>query len=1757
MQSIETKGQLKVAAAQRPEHGKYWRSLLAEPVEKSLFHPDRVKPSGSLNQRYVHTLDADVRQRLHKLSGGKTATRQVVMLAALAELLRRYTGSDTACIGQPLQPEQTKLSDYLALRIQAPAHANFKQLLGAARDAMLAGLEFCDYPLTVLADEFGLEAEKGGNPFFDVALEALEAADDSVSSQFQCRVLISHFVGAEQGELTISYDDGLFDADSIQRIAEHFETLLLELSSAPDAEVTAASITTPADEALLQQVNATEREYRRDVRLETVFAEQVAQTPDAAAVVCGQDQLTYAQLNDAVNSLAAQLRAAGVAEDQLVAVAAERSTQVIVAILAILRAGGAYLPIDPGYPANRIQYVLENSGASVILTHRHLLQLDTSGYTVIDIDEKALGAEGVAASATVGGAENLAYAIYTSGSTGKPKGVLIEHHSVINRIAWMQNAYPLTAEDVILQKTPISFDVSVWELFWWFFTGSRVCMLEPGGEREPEKIVAAIEANKVTTMHFVPSMLNAFLDYVESTQAVSRLQSLRKVFTSGEALTLHQAERFKKLLHAANGTRLINLYGPTEATVDVTHLDCTAKATLDKVTIGSPIDNTQIHIVDKQLRRLPIGVPGELCIAGVGLARGYHALPEMTADRFVTNPENASERWYRTGDLARWLGNGEIEYLGRLDHQVKVRGFRIELQEIDAVLRSHPAVRDAVTLVHRAAGLDKLVAYVTVSGEPEQETLRQHVAGQVPAYMVPDMVIVLEQMPLSPNGKLDRKALPSPVSYLQTAEYTAPRNRTEEILADIWREVLQLPRVGVHDNFFAIGGNSIHFVTVLAKARKFDLEFTFQQLFANPTIATLAQAMEEEKGELQQHRFDAFELLGEQDRQRLPQGVDDAYPLSMLQAGLIFQNELTFGTAQYHDIISYIIESPINLEVFKLAADILVKRNPIFRTSYHLDGFDEYIQMVHTDVEAPLYCHDLRGMSEEEQEQWHQNWLAEEKAYRFEWNQPGLVRLHVHVLRDNMYRYVLSQHNSALDGWSITLVHTQLFRIYNRLLQGGTFDEPLVDNHIRNYIGLEAQSLRSVSDRAFWENMLDGATYTRLPKLDAAQPVSELSVLFHEVDISKQLSDRIIALADQLAVPVKTLLMAAHLKFLSVVSGDADVMTGYEHSGRPEAEDATKAIGLFLNTVPFRVDVDVESWAGLIQRVYQAEAALLPHRRYPMARMKQDIGTQEPLFDTAFNYTHFYLLKELKEMPEFNLLDVRANSETEFAIRAEFCRHFFTDDVKLSLHYHEHAFTSEQVENFAQYYLTIFESMTQDPKADPRRQPILTQQELAAIAEQGAKVPVNLAQRPELESTDAGVYLLGESGRFIPVGAVGDLYFVNAEADRLETDVNPALNGMGLRPTELKGRYVQGGGVEVVNGISALIFRKPELQQSKTVDTAAAQQTPLDAVEVRIAAAWAQALKIPQENIGRDDNFFDLGGNSLAAMKVTILLEGLISLVDLMRNSTLAPLADVARKKMPAGEADLLVPLTSDRRSAPVTLVCFPYAGGNAINFKPFAERLAEMNAEVQVFAVEPPGHNLSDTGEALLSVEEFAKKVAAEISANISGDVFIWGHCVGSAAALATAGLLQESGRVAGVFIGGKLLPDAERSRSLAAELESMPLKDVGEWLVTQTGYGDLNALSEPQLAQLVKAFRHDACGANRYLADLTENGTPMALPLTMVAAQDDPLTPQYREQYLGWSKVCESVALIELADGGHYFCRTKPAETAAAVSELMRLSK
>ncbi|MGW7082379.1 amino acid adenylation domain-containing protein [Streptomyces sp. NPDC054871] len=1764
MQSIETRGQLKVAAAQRPREGAFWRAELAALPERSGFPSDlNAAPQGGAHATVTLDLDDALAERLDQLTRGQDAALHSVLIATVGALLQRYTGGEEAVLAAPSVPvagAPEPLADTLVLRLPIARDTALRGLLGEVKTRLLAALTHQDFPVELLAEEMGITAPEGEHPFADVLVDSVRggagAADRSAFG------FVFAFVRKPGGlALELRHRTDRQTSDSAQRLLAHCAVLLGQAAHAPDAALAALDLHSDADRTLIAESNSTEAPFEDTVRLDELFSRQVAARPDDVAVVGDDFRLTYAELDVRANRLAHTLRARGVGRDDLVAVLADRSPETLVAIYAVLKAGGAYLPVDPSNPRERIAYILEDSAARLVLTQPRHTGLVGADAAVVDLTDEASYARQESTPPVGGTSRDLAYVIYTSGSTGNPKGVQIEHRSAVNRIAWMQKAYPITSGDVILQKTPTSFDVSVWELFWWMFEGASVCLPAPGAERDPEALVAAVERHGVTTLHFVPSMLGAFLDFVSGAGEQARLATLRRVFASGEALTPHHARRFAEV---AADARLVNLYGPTEAAVDVTHYACDGTET--RVPIGRPIDNTRILMLDADLRPQPVGVPGELCIAGVQLARGYLHRPELTAERFVAAPAAGEDRVYRTGDLARWLPDGSIEYLGRIDHQVKVRGYRIELGEIEERLRQHPSVKDAVVVARKGDdGQISLCGYA-LSPEPVAEAvLKDHLGLTLPQYMVPARLVTLDSFPLTPNGKLDRRALPEPEQPARdVVEYVAARTPQEADLARIWGEVLGADQVGVHENFFALGGNSIHFVTVLAKARAAGLDFTFQQFFQNPTVAELAASLAEESAThgAATRTLEPFELLSAADRAKIPAGIEDAYPMTQLQAGLVFQSELSHGTAEYHDIISYMIQSSFDAECFERAARIVVDRNPIFRTSYHLTGYDEYLQFVHEDAPLPLAIADLRGKTEEEQDDWYRTWAEEEKANQFVWAEPGLVRLHVHILSDDLFRYSLSQHNSALDGWSITLVHTTLFDTYYRLREGRPLPDALVDNHGRNYVALERESLENEEHRAYWAELLEGSTFTELPRTKDSEDPDVFPVLFHEVEFPRGLSDRIVKLANELSVPVKNVAMAAHTKVLALIAGDRDVMTGYEHSGRPEAEDATRAIGLFLNTVPFRARMDEGSWADLVRQVYRSEVDLLPARRYPMAQMKHDLGTQEALFETAFNFTHFYLLKQLEAIDGFSILDVRANSETEFVLRAEYSRHFITDEVRLCLHYHAHLFEPWQMARMGAYYIAAFEQMTADPTAAHHLAVLLPEEELTALdtAEREQRLPVELEQFVPDPTRSFHARILDEHGLRAPFATRGEIVLVAEDAG-----AHPVTTGLyGRRTTE---------GVEVLGSLeqrSRLTFGRsgtPEATEfAEATESAAepANRRPVTGVQVRIAEAWSKVLDVPLDEITLDQNFFMLGGSSLSAMRVIMELDGLVSLTDLMRNSTLEPLCDLAQTRVDessgaqAEERNLLQSLSANPSGAECALVCFSYAGGNAINFEPLATALDKADSGVAVFGVELPGHDGGRPDEPFLSVEDAAKRVVEEIGHTLAGrPVMLWGHCVGSALALETARLLEEGGtRPAHVFTGGKLLHPAEVTRKGLDQVAAMTDEDIVRWLVDETGFAGLDVLRPAQVAFIAGVFRHDSSSANGYLLRAVEHGPSVKIsaPLTAVYTTDDPLTPGHGERYEQWSLFAEAPRLAEVGAGGHYFCRTAPDAVADLVLDRWR---
>jgi amino acid adenylation domain-containing protein len=686
---------------------------------------------------------------------------------------------------------------------------------------------------------------------------------ESETAQFDLSLVVEP---TERGLIAaFEYNTDLFDADRIARMLGHFQTLLLGIVANAQAKLSDLPLLTQAEKhQLLVEWNNTQVDYPQQLCIHQLFEAQVERTPDTVALIFENQQLTYRELNNRANQLAHSLQQLGVKPEVLVGICMERSVEMVVGLLGILKAGGAYVPLDPTYPKERLAFMLEDACVPILLTQAkfaNVLPQHNAKVVCLDTEWQALAhqSQDNAISGVI--LENLAYVIYTSGSTGKPKGAMNTHQGLCNRVLWMQDAYRLTAADRVLQKTPFSFDVSVWEFFWPLIAGARLVLAKPEGHRDSAYLVEVIAQEQITTLHFVPSMLQVFLEE----PSLDACSSIKRVICSGEALSVDLQERFFAHLDA----ELHNLYGPTEAAIDVSFWACQQGGKERVVPIGRPIANTQIYLLDRHLQPVPIGVPGELHIGGVGLARGYLNRPELTVEKFIPNPfsnnreqgkekENLSsvarsvfpspsERLYKTGDLVRYLPDGTIEFLGRIDNQVKIRGFRIELGEIEAVLVKHPIVRDVVVLAREEGGGEKqLVGYVVSNGTgiPTTNELRSSLKERLPDYMMPSVFVLLEALPLLPNGKVNRRALPLPesVSPVLAATYEAPCSEVERVIATVWREVLQLEKVGIHDNFFDLGGHSLLIVQVHSKLRKnFNSNLSVVELFQNPTISTLAQ----------------------------------------------------------------------------------------------------------------------------------------------------------------------------------------------------------------------------------------------------------------------------------------------------------------------------------------------------------------------------------------------------------------------------------------------------------------------------------------------------------------------------------------------------------------------------------------------------------------------------------------------------------------------------------------------------------------------------------------------------------------------------------------------------------------------------------------------------------------------------------------------------------------------------------------------------
>ncbi|MGA9883687.1 MAG: amino acid adenylation domain-containing protein [Candidatus Acidiferrales bacterium] len=823
----------------------FWEETLRSAQQLLDLPADRVRPPAlsyrGKRQRFV--LNAELTQALRKLSQGAQTTLFTVFAAAFNTLLYRYTGQSDILLGIPIADrDRTELQSMMGfllhtqvLRTQISDDITFRELLSRVQRAALDLYLHRAVPFDQVVRRLQPERNPAYATLFQVmlnwrdrdqllsfiGLEGLTVESliaDARTAKFDLTLFATDC--GDNIWLEAEYNTDLFDDDRIARMFGHYQTLLQSVAADVETRVSELPLLTDGEKEQLQNWNGTAADYPRDNCLHRLFEEQVERTPEEIAVEFSDQRLTYRELDERANQLAHYLRRCGVAADVLVGIYMERSVEMVVSLYAVLKAGGAYVPIDPEYPRERVEFMLRDTDAPVLLTQERLkdsLPKSSAKLVSVDGDWELIAKEEVSKPAAEIAPRNLAYMIYTSGSTGRPKGAMNTHGGICNRLLWMQDRYGLKRSDKVVQKTPFSFDVSVWEFFWPLISGARLVVAEPGGHRDPTYLVKLITEQGVTVAHFVPSMLALFLEQPN----VAECRTLLHVICSGEALPYEVQERFFERL----SSELHNLYGPTEAAVDVTHWTCRRHDERKIVPIGRPVANTQIYILDRELQPAPIGVAGELYLGGVQVGRGYHKRPELTTERFIPDPfsSDPEARLYKTGDLGRWLPDGAVEYLGRTDFQVKIRGLRIELGEIESVLRNHPGVREAVITVREGRGKE-LVAYVVAAEGAECTTseLRDYLKEKLPEYMVPAAWVQLETLPLSPNGKLDRKALPAPESALSSneSEYMPPEDDFERLICEAWAEVLGLTRVGVRDNFFDLGGHSLLAVQLLLRLQE-------------------------------------------------------------------------------------------------------------------------------------------------------------------------------------------------------------------------------------------------------------------------------------------------------------------------------------------------------------------------------------------------------------------------------------------------------------------------------------------------------------------------------------------------------------------------------------------------------------------------------------------------------------------------------------------------------------------------------------------------------------------------------------------------------------------------------------------------------------------------------------------------------------------------------------------------------------------------
>ncbi len=1327
----------------------YWKKQLGGNLSVLNLPSDRPRSAVQTFRGAVHkfTIPKAIAEEIAQLSQREKATLFMTLLAAFKTLLYRYTGQEDILVGSPIANRNRReieeliglFANTLVFRTNLSSNPTFKELLGIVREVALGAYNHQDLPFEKLVEILQPERDLSHNPLFQVLFSLRNVRTPQIKlpgvtlSSLEIERKTARFdlaldleEGLEGINGTLEYSQDLFDASTARRIAGHFLTLLESIAANPEQRISNLPILTKSEQQqLLFEWNKTQSELPKNQCVHGLFEAQTERTPDAIAVVFENEYLTYRELNKKANNLASYLQKIGVNPEVLVGIYVDRSLEMMVGLLGILKAGGAYVPLDPAYPPERLAFMLEDAKISVLLTQKKLLKtlpknsasivfLDADSEGISSCDEPVVGLQN---------SSNLAYVIYTSGSTGKPKGVQISHASAVNFLSSMRQQLAIADRDVWLAVTSLSFDIAALELFLPITTGSRVVVASREVASNGEKLLETLTNSGATVMQATPASWKMLL--AAGWQGNNQL----KILCGGEALPRQLANQL-----LLRGASVWNLYGPTETTIWSTLYQVDRKD--ESVSIGRPIANTQIFILDRYLMPVPVGVFGELHIGGAGLSRGYLNRPELTAEKFIPNPfaEDPihasfilhpssfilSERLYKTGDLARYLPDGNIEFMGRSDHQVKVRGFRIELGEIEAVLSQYPAVREAIALVREDNPGDKrLVAYIVANSElrgghgdtdPTHSKfinhLRVFLKQKLPQYMMPSAFVLLEAMPLTPNGKIDRRSLRAPDT--NTAEFesnfTEPRTPDEQLIAEIWAEVLGLERVGIHDNFFELGGHSLLATQAISRLREaFQVEVPLRSLFESPTVATVTESLLQYRAEQK--------LKAPPIKRASRQGE---LPLSFAQQRLWFLDQLQPGNPAYNIPAAVRLKGALNVAVLEQTFQEIIKRHEALRTTFNsVEG--RPAQVIISSFKFTLPIVNLRELSQAEREAEAMRLAAEEARQPFDLTKWPLLRVTLLHLDETEYLLLLTVHHIVADGWSMGVLVREVAALYEAFCSGKPSPLPELSVQYADYAVWQINWLQGEvleAKLADWKQQL-GQILPPL-QLPAKQPRSAVSSERAEIQkfqLDRQVSEALSALSRQQNVTLFMTLLAALQTLLYRYTNQEDIVVGTDLANRTQVE--TEAlIGFFVNILVLRTDMRGNpTFRQLLDRVREVTLKAYAHQDLPFDKLVEELRpdrslSQTPLFQVLFVMQNAPM--PTLEMAGLTLMPVAIDSGT-----AKFDFALFVSETETGIigswKYNSDLFDRETIAQMSNRFETLLGSIVAQPDSRLNTLEILTE----------------------------------------------------------------------------------------------------------------------------------------------------------------------------------------------------------------------------------------------------------------------------------------------------------------------------------------------------------------------------------------------------------------------------------------------------------------